>query len=189
MRRVKQYSCAQFMSTVKTSGMCFSSNEEKILFTSDASGVFNAYEIVLRDRSQRQLTYSLTDNIQSVSYFPNDDRILISRDRGNLENSELCVLEPDGKEIVLTPAKEVQTSFHGWSQDQRSFYVSTNERNARVFDLYRIDSHTFVRDVIYRATEKYISARSRETRNTSCSSSPRAKQIPIFFCMTSVVQR
>jgi dipeptidyl aminopeptidase/acylaminoacyl peptidase len=155
MHSVKQYSCAQFMSTVTTSGMYFSSDEEKILFTSDASGISNAYEVVLRDRRQRQLTFSETENIQSISYFPNDKRILITRDRGNRENSVLCVLEPGGKEIVLTPAEEVQTVFHGWSLDQQSLYVSTNERDARFYDLYRIDARTFARDLIYRASEKY----------------------------------
>src|SRR4029079_8811126 len=116
-------------------------------------------------RRRRQLTHSISENIQSVSYFPNDARILISRDSGNLENSVLCVLEPDGKEIVLTPAEEVQAFFHRWSCDQRSFYVSTNERDQRRFDLYRFDARTFARTLIYRATEGfYFSGLSGDER-------------------------
>lgn len=155
MRTPKQYSSAQFMSTVKTSGLAFSPDEARLLFTSDASGVFNACEVCLSDRSQRQLTHSTTENVRSVSYFPHDRRILVSRDRGNRENSVLCVLEPDGNEIVLTCGDEVQSFFHRWSFDGHSFYLSTNERDQRLYDLYKINAHTFERRLIYRATEKF----------------------------------
>ena len=155
MRRPKQYTSAQFMSIAKTSGLAFSPDETRILFTSDASGILNAFEVCVRNRTQRQLTHSLTENIHSISYFPNDARILISKDPGNRENSVLCVLEPDGKEIVLTPADEVQAIFHHWSIDGQSFYVSTNERDERCYDLYKINVRTFMRELIYRATEKY----------------------------------
>jgi dipeptidyl aminopeptidase/acylaminoacyl peptidase len=155
MRTPKQYSSAQFMSTAKTSGLAFSPDETRILFTSDASGVLNAFEVSANNRTQRQLTHSITDNIRGLSYFPDDDGILVSKDPGNRENSVLCVLEPDGKEIVLTPGAEVQTIFHRWSVDGHWFYVSTNERDKRYYDLYKINAHTFGRELIYRATEKY----------------------------------
>lgn len=155
MRMPKQYSSAQFMSTAKTSGLAFSPDEARILFTSDASGILNAYEVDLSNRTQRQLTHSLTENIHAISYFPNDARILISKDPGNRENSILSVLDPDGKEIVLTPAEEVQGIFHRWSVDGQSFYVSTNERDGHCYDLYKIDVRTFSRELIYRSTEKY----------------------------------
>ena len=135
--------------------MAFSPAEDRILFTSDVSGVLNAHEVQLSDRVKRQLTYSRDENIQSVSYFPNDTRIIFSRDRGNLENLILCVLEPGGKEIVLTPGDRVQALLHGWSLDQHSFYVSSNERDQRVNDLYKFDARTLSRTVIYKATAKY----------------------------------
>ena len=143
------------MRTVKTSGLGFSSDETRILCTSDASGILNAYEVSLNDHTQRQLTHSLTENIRAVSYFPEDDRILILKDHGNRENSALWVREQDGKEIALTPADDVQALFHRWSFDGRSFYVSTNERDERWYDLYKINARTFERELIYRATEKY----------------------------------
>lgn len=155
MRTPKQYSSAQFMSTAKTSGLAFSPDESRILFTSDASGVLNAYEVCLSNRRQRQLTHSSTENIHGISYFPNDARILISKDPGNRENSVLCVLEPNGTEIVLTPGDEVQAIFHRWSVDGQSFYVSTNERDECCYDFYKINVRTFGRELIYRSTEKY----------------------------------
>ena len=156
MRSAKQYSIAQFMSVAKISGIAFSGDEERILFTSDASGILNVHEVRLCDRRQQQLTHSLSENIQSVSYFPGDVRIAFCRDRGNLENSVLCVSAPGEEEIVLTPGEKVQACFHGWSLDEQSFYVSTNERDQRVHDLYKFDAQTLARSLIYEATEKYF---------------------------------
>ena len=165
MRTPKQYSSMQFMSTVKTSGLAFSPDQERILFTSDASGIFNVHDVCLSARTQRQLTHSIAENVRSVSYFPKDSRILISRDRGNRESSVLCVLEPDGNEIVLTHGDEVQTFFHRWSFDGHSFYLSTNERNQHFYDLYKIDTHTFARKLVYQPTEKfYVCAISSDER-------------------------
>jgi dipeptidyl aminopeptidase/acylaminoacyl peptidase len=155
MRSAKQYTSAQFMNTARISGVAFSPDEEKILYTSDASGIRNVYEVCLSDGRHRQLTYSRSENIQSISYLPNDGCILFSKDLGNLENSILCVLEPTGKEIVITPGAEVQTLVHGWSLDQLSFFASTNERDQRLYDLYKFDALTFKRRLIYKATEKF----------------------------------
>jgi dipeptidyl aminopeptidase/acylaminoacyl peptidase len=182
MRTAKQYTSAQFMSTVKTSGLAFSPDEARILFTSDASGILNAYEVCIADRTQRQLTHSITENIRGLSYFPNDARILISKDTGNRENSVLCVLEPDGKEIVLTPADEVQAFFNGWSVDGNSFFVSTNERDACCYDLYKINARTFDREVIYRAAEKYyFCAMSADERYVLFLKAPRKSDSDIFL--------
>ena len=170
------------MSTVKTSGLAFSPDEARILFTSDASGILNAYEICLSDHTQRQLTYSITENVRSVSYFPNDARILISKDRGDRENSILCVLEPNGREIVLTHGDDVQSFFHRWSADGHSFYVSTNERDPRFYDLYRIDVNTFDRKLVYRATEKfYVCAISSDERYVLFMKSARKSDSDLFL--------
>ena len=78
VRKGTRYTCAQFLTTTRNSGLGFSPQEDRILFTSDASGVFNAYEVSIADARQTQLTFSTTENIQTVSYFPKDDRILLT---------------------------------------------------------------------------------------------------------------
>jgi dipeptidyl aminopeptidase/acylaminoacyl peptidase len=182
MRAPKQYSSMQFMNTVKTSGLAFSPDEERILFTSDVSGIFNVHEVCLSDRTQRQLTHSIDENVRSVSYFPNDSRILISKDRDNRESSVLCVLKPDGNEIVLTHGDEVQTFFHRWSFDGHSFYVSTNERDQRFYDLFQIDVNTFDRKLVYQATEKfYVCAISSDERYVLLMKSARKGDSDIYF--------
>ena len=44
-KAVKKYTIEQFFATTRISGASFSADEKRILFSSDASGVFNAYAI------------------------------------------------------------------------------------------------------------------------------------------------
>jgi dipeptidyl aminopeptidase/acylaminoacyl peptidase len=155
VRNRSRYTCAQFLATAKISGLAFSPREDRILFTSDASGVSNAYEVSIADARQTQLTFSRTENIQSVSYFPKDDRILLIRDRGDVENSILYVLDHDGKETILTHGSRVQTRFHDWSSDLETFYMSTNERDNRFFDLYKVHAGTYERRLLFLSGDRY----------------------------------
>src|ERR1044071_1816626 len=183
MRSAREYSSAQFMSTAKISGMAFSADQEKILFTSDASGILNAYEAAVSTRTQRQLTDSVIQNIQRVSYFPNDERILVSKDCGNHENSVLCVWEP---QMLLTPGEKVQAFFHCWSRDQRSFFVLTNERDQRRFDLYRFDAHTLERTLIYRVRAGfYFAGLSEDEQYILLLKSESKSDADIFLCAAS----
>ena len=37
----------------------------------------------------------------------------------------------------MTPGAKVKAEFAGWSADKQHFFVTTNERDAQAFDLYR----------------------------------------------------
>lgn len=152
---IKQYTCEQFLTTARLSGLAFSPDENRILFTSDASGILNAYEIAIGSLQQTQLTHSVTENIKAVSYFPDGNRILVNRDCGDVENASLCVVERDGRETKLTMGARVQSVFHGWSPGGEAFYVSTNERDARFYDLYKIDQVTYERTLLVQASDRY----------------------------------
>src|SRR5262249_24881143 len=73
----------------------------------------------------------------AIGYFPADDRILYTRDKGGDEKNHLYVRELDGSEKDLTPGDNLKAAFHGWSHAGDAFYVRTNERDARYFDLCR----------------------------------------------------
>src|SRR5206468_12823861 len=76
-------------------------------------------------------TLSLHDALPiSISYFPNDSRVLYTRDQGGNENNHIYLLDADGKERDLTPGDKLKAQFLGWSQDGRAFYFMTNERDA-----------------------------------------------------------
>ena len=96
------------------------------------------------------MTKSTTDSTYAVSFFPKDDRILLTRDQGGNELNHLYVLSPDGKERDLTPGEKLKAAFSGWTPDGAAFFVSTNERDARYFDIYRYDTATFERTLLYK---------------------------------------
>ena len=93
---VKQYSVNQFMDIVQINGGSFSSDETKIVYNSKATGIFNAYEIDLKTGIEKQLTTSTDNAVFSQSYFPSDDRILYTSDKGGNEINHLFVRSHDG---------------------------------------------------------------------------------------------
>ena len=148
-RPSKQYTVEQFMATTKLSGASFSPDEKRILFSSNESGIFNAYTLPLTGGKAKALTQSKTDSTYSVGFFPKDERILFTRDQGGNEHNHLYVRTPDGKERDLTPGEKLKAIFINWSQDDSAFYVLTNERDARFFDVYRYDTKTYARTLVY----------------------------------------
>ncbi|MFC0131781.1 S9 family peptidase [Massilia eurypsychrophila] len=146
----KRYTIERFMATTSISGASFSRDEKQILFSSNESGIFNAYTIPVAGGKPVAMTKSTTDSTYAVSFFYNDDRILFTRDSGGNENNHLFVRELDGAEKDLTPGDKHKASFAGWRPDGNAFYVTTNERDPRFFDLYRYDAKTYARTMLYK---------------------------------------
>lgn len=146
---MKRYTIEQFMATTSMLGASFSADEKRILFSSNASGIFNAYTLPVEGGLPRPLTRSAMDSLFSVSFFPHDDRVLFTRDWGGNENFHLFVLDPDGTERDLSPGDGLKAHFMGWRPDGHVFYISTNERDQRFFDLYRYDAETYTRTLLY----------------------------------------
>jgi dipeptidyl aminopeptidase/acylaminoacyl peptidase len=149
-RPVKQYTIEQFMSTVRVGGSSFSFDEKAILFHSNQSGIFNVYTVPVSGGQPAQLTKSVKESTYAVSYFPFDARILYAYDRGGNENSHLYVKEVDGTERDLTPGEKVKANFLGWSQDRKTFFYSSNERDARFFDIFEMPISDFKATMIYK---------------------------------------
>ena len=161
----KRYTIEQFMATTSVSGASFSRDEKQILFSSNASGIFNAYTLPVGGGKPRALTASKTDTTYAVGYFYNDDRILFTRDQGGNEQNHLFVRELDGSERDLTPGTRLKAGFAGWQPDGNAFYVVTNERDPKYFDLYKYDAKTYARTMVYKnETGQTVSAISRDGR-------------------------
>lgn len=161
----KRYTIEQFMATTSVSGASFSRDEKQVLFSSNASGIFNAYVLPVGGGTPRALTNSTTDSTYAVGFFYNDDRILFTRDQGGNEQNHLFVRELDGSERDLTPGAKLKASFAGWQPDGNAFYVATNERDPKYFDLYRYDAKTYARTLVYQnETGRTVSAISRDGR-------------------------
>ena len=154
-RTVKQYTIEQFLTTIAIGGSSFSSDEKSILFSSNKSGIYNVYSVPVAGGEPKQLTRSTTESTFSIGYFPNDSRILYTHDQGGNENNHIYVMGADGKEKDLTPGDKLKAQFLGWTHDGKAFYIATNERDQRFFDIYKLDAETFERKLLYQDTVGY----------------------------------
>ena len=157
-RPQKQYSIEQFMNTVAVTGASFSADESRILFSSNKTGIYNAYTIPVTGGDWAPVTTSTTDSTFAVAYFPSDDRLLFTKDQGGNELNHLYVRLPDGTEKDLTPGDKLKASFSGFSRAGDVFYVQTNERDPRFFDIYRYDVKTYERTMFYKNDDGFFPA-------------------------------
>jgi dipeptidyl aminopeptidase/acylaminoacyl peptidase len=149
-KAAKRYTIEQFMATTGISGASFSADEKRILFSSNESGIYNVYSIAATGGAPTPLTKSTTDSTYAVSYFYDDDRILFTRDKGGDENNHVFVRELDGTEKDLTLGDKLKANFAGWRPDGSAFYIGTNERDAKFFDIYKYDAKTYARTMLFK---------------------------------------
>lgn len=148
-RPAKQYAIEDFIDTVAVRGAAFSPDESRILFSSDRNGVWNVYTMPAAGGEWKAVTSSTTSNTYAVDWFPADERVLVTRDKDGDELDHLFVIEADGTEKDLTPGGKLKAFFMGFSKAGDAFFVGTNERDPRFFDVYRYDAKTYERKRIY----------------------------------------
>lgn len=153
-----QYSMEDFYANKEFFGASFSPDRQKILVGSNLSGIYNAYAVPVAGGEPQPLTTSTTDAAFPIAYFPNDERILYSSDQGGNELAHLYVRNVDGTVVDITPGTRHQANFAGWAGDDRSFFITTNERDQRFFDLYEVTVDGLQRTLRYRNTEGYLIA-------------------------------
>src|ERR1043166_8333237 len=149
-RPSKQYTVEQFMATINIGGASFSPDESKIVFSSNETGIFNAYVVPVTGGKATRLTDSKKEAVQTIGYFPKDDRILLTYDQGGNENNHLYVRTADGALKDITPGEKLKARFIGWTYDDKGFYAATNERDPHFFDIYRYDAGDYARTLVYK---------------------------------------
>jgi dipeptidyl aminopeptidase/acylaminoacyl peptidase len=161
----KEYSVADLYKNVSFAGASWSPDNTKILVRSNATGIQNAYVIPAAGGEPQALTQSTTNAVRPVSYFPRDERILYLSDEGGNELTHLYVRNADGTSRDLTPGAKLKAGFEDWATDGNSFFVTTNERDARFFDVYEIAVGGFARTLFYQNDGGYqIGPISRDKR-------------------------
>lgn len=169
-RGVAQYDAATFFQTTsyslaRSSSGAFSPDGTELLISSDRSGVFNAYALPVSGGEPVALTTSTTSAVYALSWFPADRRILYTADNGGNELNHIYVRGENGEVTDLTPGEALKASFVGWTGDRSGFWIVTNERDPKFFDLYRYDTASYAREQIYRNDQGYaVSAVSRDGR-------------------------
>ncbi|MCM3877309.1 MAG: prolyl oligopeptidase family serine peptidase, partial [Thermoanaerobaculia bacterium] len=154
-RPSKEYTIEQFLATTAISGASFSADAKKLLFSSNATGIVNVYAVPTAGGAPSALTKSGSNTTVAVSYFPADDRFLYTRDQGGNELNHLYVQTLSGEEKDLTPGEKLKAIFARWTRDGSAFYVGSNERDPRFFDLYRYDTKTYARTMAYQDDTGY----------------------------------
>jgi len=154
----KLYTMEQFLDTTSIQGASFSADESRLLFSSNKTGIWNAYTIPVGGGAWTPVTRSTTDSTYAVSFFPHDNRVLVTRDQGGNELNHLYALAEDGAERDLTPGAKLKAQFAGWTHDGAAFYVASNERDPRFFDLYRYDAKSYARTVFFENKDGYLPA-------------------------------
>src|SRR5262245_5855727 len=107
-RDVEQYDATTFYETIGLRAGSVAPDGQTVLYSSDASGVFNAYAIAPGGGEPVQLTASTTDAITGISFFPADRRLVYQKDVGGNEIVHVYVRELDGKVVDLTPGEKVK---------------------------------------------------------------------------------
>jgi dipeptidyl aminopeptidase/acylaminoacyl peptidase len=137
-REIQQYTIEQFYANTRFSGGQFSGDESKLLVNSDESGIFNLYEINIADGTKRPITQSTVESFFAVDYVPGTNDLIYAADKGGNEIDHLYLLKEDGTTTDLTPAEKEKASFFMWSQDKKSMFYTSNKRDEKYFDVYKM---------------------------------------------------
>jgi len=146
---VTKYDIEEFFNNVAISGGYFSSSEEKLIYSSNQSGIYNIYEVNINDGEVGQLTSSEKESFFIRSYVPDSDSFIYSADKGGNEISHLYLQDRDGKILDLTPGENEKSSFYKWSKDNSTLYYLSNKRDSKYFDLYKMEVGEWKSNLIY----------------------------------------
>ena len=153
-QNIQQYSIETLMSNNRSSGGYFSKDADKLIYSSDKSGIFNIYEVDLSTNEETQLTYSKEESFFVRGYSPSTGEVIYSADKGGNENSHIYLIR-EGNSIDLTPGENTKASYVGWTKDELGMYVISNSRDPRFFDLYKIDIVTLNSEMVFKNDSGY----------------------------------
>ena len=143
----EHYSFERYLNARMAFGASFSPDGQRLTFLTNITGVAEVWSIPLDMSSTNppwpeQLTF-VGDRVGSATYSPVADTLLVSADVGGSEHMQLYLLGGDGANFTaLTGKPESIYQFGDWSPDGTRFIYSSNERDARYFDVYERNLET-----------------------------------------------
>ncbi|WP_179020221.1 S9 family peptidase [Winogradskyella forsetii] len=148
-RDIEKYTIEQFMDNEAVSGGSFSHDNSTLLISSNRSGIYNVYTIPTKGGEMTPITASDSTSYFANSYFPEDNRMLISADGNGDEISHLYVRELDGTITDITPIEGAKADFYGWSKDDKHLYYGSNKRDPKFFDVYKMSIDNYTSEMLY----------------------------------------
>ncbi|HDZ03829.1 hypothetical protein LCGC14_0218480 [marine sediment metagenome] len=150
-----QYTIKQMMDNEAISGGSFYHDNSKLLVSSNRSGIYNMYTVPANGGEFTPITQSDSASVFAISYFPRDERMLFSMDGNGDEIYHIYIRNLNGSHTDLTPAKGARASFHGWAEDNQSFFFTSNKRDSKYMDLYQMDFLNYSPKLIYKNNDGY----------------------------------
>ncbi|MCW5517024.1 S9 family peptidase [Muriicola sp. Z0-33] len=152
---LKSYTIEQMMDNEAIGGGSFSPDKSKLLISSNRSGVYNMYTVPVSGGDLMPVTQSDSSSVFSISYFPEDERMLFRMDNNGDEIYHIFIRDLEGNHKDLTPSDGARALFYGWADDDKSFFYTSNKRDKRFMDLYEMDLAEFKSKLIYQNDEGY----------------------------------
>lgn len=156
-RTPKSYTIEQLFNNKAVGAVAFSHDESSLLVHSNITGIFNIYELSISDTSMKPLTSSSVESFYAVDYLPGQSsKFMYAADQGGNENDHLY-LKTKGDTSVrdLTPWPNSTNSFLCWNDDKRSFYINSNQRNPKFFDVWKMDTVSWKANLFFRNDSGY----------------------------------
>jgi len=151
----KRYSIEQFYKTTAFGGGSFNKDESKLLIHDNSSKIFNVYELDINSLTKKQLTTSDKESFFAIDYIPGTQDFIYAADKGGNENAHLYLQMADGTVKDLTPGEKEKASFYGWNQGKTAFYYSSNVRDPKFFDLYKMNTGNWQSELLYTNKDGY----------------------------------
>ncbi len=148
-RKPRRYTIEQFINSEGIQGNSIAHDDGSILYSSDRTGIYNAYAVSVEGGESEQLTASETESVFSLSFFPRDKRVLYHSDRGGNELMHIYLRDEHGKVTDLTPGEKVRTEFYGWSHDDSCFFFGSNARDPKCTDIMRCFTDTLEKETVF----------------------------------------
>ena len=149
------YTIEQMMDNEAIGGGSFSPDNDKLLISSNRSGVYNMYTVPVSGGEIIPVTVSDSSSVFSISYFPEDERMLFRMDDNGDEIYHIYMRDTTGVHLDLTPYEGARAVFYGWADDDKSFFFTSNNRDKRFMDLYEMEIDGFNPNMVYQNDEGY----------------------------------
>jgi dipeptidyl aminopeptidase/acylaminoacyl peptidase len=138
-KQVNKYDINDFFNNISVYGGSFSSDEERLIYSSNESGIYNVYEVGISSGTITKLSSSELESFFVQSYVPASNDFIYTADKGGNEINHLYLQKRGGQTIDLTPEENEKSIFYKWSQDNTFLYYLSNKRDSKYFDLYKMD--------------------------------------------------